>query len=218
MIQWLPLLTYPACALASALVVGVAYRHDELEDAALLRRFIIVLVMGIGLVHTTMQRPSVQLRLHPELRLQADIEADPIYNTLADIVPEYAARFRAVLVIWRDHARQYSQERFAAPAQEIGRIWQSNFDIDIAGTLLDGSMLYGECKWWAEPVGENVLDELIERASRTEFGRGNDRRQFVLYARKGFTAALRKRAAAEGGIALHTPQSMLRSPGKRSSP
>ena len=120
--------------------------------------------------------------------------------------------------ICRDHARQYSQERFAAPAQEIGRIWQSNFDIDIAGTLLDGSMLYGECKWWAKPVGENVLDELIERASRTEFGRGNDRRQFVLYARKGFTAALRKRAAAEGGIALHTPQSMLRSPGKRSSP
>jgi uncharacterized protein len=120
--------------------------------------------------------------------------------------------------ICRDHARQYSQERFAAPAQEIGRIWQSNFDIDIAGTLLDGSMLYGECKWWAKPVGENVLDELIERASRTEFGRGNDRRQFVLYARKGFTAALRKRAAAEGGIALHTPQSMLRPPAKRSSP
>lgn len=112
--------------------------------------------------------------------------------------------------ICRDHARQYSQERLPAPVQEVGRIWRQDYDIDIAGTLLDGSMLYGECKWWSTPVGENVLDELIERASTTEFGRDNDRRQFVLYARKGFTAALRKRAATQPGIVLHTPQSMVR--------
>ena len=71
-------------------------------------------------------------------------------------------------------------------------------------------MLYGECKWWKEVVGENVLDELIERATRTEYDRGNDRRYFVLYAKAGFTAALKKRAATESGIALHTPQTMLR--------
>jgi hypothetical protein len=28
---------------------------------------------------------------------------------------------------------------------------------DIAGKLLDGSMIYGECKWWKDPVGENIL-------------------------------------------------------------
>jgi hypothetical protein len=99
MLQWLPLLTLPACAVASALVVGVIHRHDELEDGALLRQFIVVLVIGIGigLLYTTMQRPSVKLRLHPELRLQADIEADPIYKALADIAPEYAAGFGDVL-------------------------------------------------------------------------------------------------------------------------
>jgi uncharacterized protein len=102
--------------------------------------------------------------------------------------------------ICREHARQYSQERFPAPAQEIGRIWDADYDIDIAGTLLDGSMLYGECKWWKELVGENVLDELIERATRTEYGRGNARRYFVLYAKSGFTAALQKRAATQSGI------------------
>jgi hypothetical protein len=101
MLQWLSLLTFPACAVASALVVGVVHRHDELEDGALLRRFIVVLAIGIGLLYTTMQRPSVQLRLHPELRLQADIEADPIYKTLAHIGPEYAERFRAVLTTER---------------------------------------------------------------------------------------------------------------------
>ena len=112
--------------------------------------------------------------------------------------------------ICREHARQYSQEHFAAPAQEIGRLWQADYDIDVAGRLLDGSMLYGECKWWGDLVGENVLDELVERASRAEYGRGNDKRQFVLYARNGFTPGLRRRAASQTGVVLHTPQTMLR--------
>ncbi len=97
MLQWLSLFTFPACAVAAALIVGVIHRHEEIEDGALLRQFIFVLAVCILLLYTTMQRPSVQLRLHPELRLQADIEADPIYKTLADTGPEYAARFRAVL-------------------------------------------------------------------------------------------------------------------------
>lgn len=112
--------------------------------------------------------------------------------------------------ICRDHARRHSQEKFPAPAQEIGRIWRPDYDIDIAGTLLDGSTLYGECKWWRSPVGENVLDELIQRASGVDYGRRTDHRQFVLYSRSGFTSALRKRAASQPGIVLHTPQTMLR--------
>lgn len=54
--------------------------------------------------------------------------------------------------------------------REVGRIWGADFDIDIAGTLLDGSMIYGESKWWKDPVGENILDQLIERASLTYKG------------------------------------------------
>jgi hypothetical protein len=114
MLQWLSLLTLPACAVASALVVGVIHRHDELQDGALLRQFIVGLVIGIGLLYATIQRPSVQLRLHPELRLQADIEADPIYKTLAHIGPEYAARFRAVLVTERLTSAALPQARLQA--------------------------------------------------------------------------------------------------------
>jgi uncharacterized protein len=117
--------------------------------------------------------------------------------------------------ICREHARRFSQENFAAPAQEVGRIWHADFDIDIAGKLLDGSMIYGECKWWKDPVGENILDQLIERASLTEYGRDNPKRQFILYSRTGFTTALRKRATSQPGIALCTPQSMLRGVAKR---
>jgi hypothetical protein len=57
----------------------------------------------------------------------------------------------------------------------------------------------------------NELDELIERSARTDYGRSNDRRYFVLYAKTGFTPALQRRAATQPWIALHTPQTMLRS-------
>ena len=114
--------------------------------------------------------------------------------------------------ICREHARRFSQEYFSAPAQEISRIWQADYNIDVAGKLLDGSMLYGECKWRTDLVGENILDELIERASRTDYGRDNHKRQFVLYARTGFTTALQRRAATQPGVVLHTPQTMLRTP------
>jgi uncharacterized protein len=111
--------------------------------------------------------------------------------------------------ICREHARQYSQERLPAPAREIGRIWEADYDIDVAGQLLDGSVLYGESRWWKDPVGENVLNELVARSSRTSYGHGNDRRYFVMYSRKGFTSALRRRGKADPSVILHTPRTML---------
>lgn len=111
--------------------------------------------------------------------------------------------------VCRDHARKYSQERLPAPAQEIGQIWNAGYDIDIAGRLLDGSMLYGECKWTRDRIGEGILDTLIERAGLTSYGQGIEARHFALYSRTGFTGTVRKRAAADKRIVLHTPASVL---------
>lgn len=111
--------------------------------------------------------------------------------------------------VCREHSRRHSQERLPAPAQEIGQIWAPNYDIDVAGRLLDGSMLFGECKWSEKEVGEGVLDRLAERADLTSYGRGNDRRHFVLYARTGFTESVRRRAASDPRIILHTPDTIL---------
>jgi uncharacterized protein len=115
--------------------------------------------------------------------------------------------------ICRDHARRYSQERLPAPAQEIGQIWSAGYDIDIAGRLLDGSMLYGECKWTRDRIGEGVLDKLIERAGMTRYGQGIEARHFVLYSRTGFTETVRKRAKLDKRIVLHTPTSVLTASG-----
>ncbi|HZV04733.1 MAG TPA: ATP-binding protein [Gemmataceae bacterium] len=122
--------------------------------------------------------------------------------------------------ICRDHARRHSQERLPAPAQEIGRIWHGDYDLDIAGRLLDGAMLFGECKWSDSEIGEGVLEKLIERSALTSYGRGEERRYFALYAKKGFTEAVRKRSAGDPSIVLHTPDTILgtrRKPSKRPS-
>lgn len=114
MLSWLSLLVFPTCAVMSAVVVGVMHRREELEDSALLREFIIVLIFGVALVYATLQRPSIQLRLHPELQLQADIEADPIYRALAHVGPEHAARFRSLLVSERATAATLPEARLQA--------------------------------------------------------------------------------------------------------
>lgn len=114
MFSLVSLFAFPACAVMSAVIVGLIHRREELQDSALLREFIIVLIIGVALVYATLQRPSIQRRLHPELQLQADIEADPIYKALAHIGPEDAARFRAILMNERATAVTLPEARLQA--------------------------------------------------------------------------------------------------------
>jgi AAA+ ATPase superfamily predicted ATPase len=119
--------------------------------------------------------------------------------------------------ICRNHVRRHAQERLPAPAQVVGQIWAADYDIDIAGRLLDDSMLYGECKWRRGAVCDDVLTALMERADRTAFGRGVQDRHYVLYARTGFSSAVTKRAARDERIVLYTPEDMLGATSPRSA-
>ena len=111
--------------------------------------------------------------------------------------------------ICRGHARRHTQETLPSPAQEIGQIWGADYDIDLAGRLLDGSVLYGECKWRRGVVGADVLGTLVERAGRTEYGRGVEDRHFILHARTGFKAGVHERAKEDRRVVLMTPDKML---------
>ncbi len=111
--------------------------------------------------------------------------------------------------ICRGHVRRHAHELLPAPAQEIGQIWGADYDIDVAGRLLDGSKLYWKCKWRRGAVGEDVVSTLIERAVRTNYGRDVAARHFALYARTGFKAGVRERALEDKRILLYTPDTML---------
>lgn len=111
--------------------------------------------------------------------------------------------------ICRDHARLYLPEVTSIAAKTIGQIWAASYDIDVAGTLLDGSAIYGECKWRRNPSGESVLDRLIACADNTEYGRNASRRHFIIYSKSGFTKTLRRRAKSASYVHLLTPTELL---------
>jgi uncharacterized protein len=134
--------------------------------------------------------------------------ADQVYN---HAIKPHLDEYMGDLFEWicRDHARFYLQKTTSTAARIVGQIWASDFDIDVAGTLLDGSMIYGECKWWRDPVGENVLDHLVECAGKTAYGKGVPKRHYLLYSKSGFTPDLKKRAKADRSICLFTPNNLL---------
>ncbi|WP_135230368.1 ATP-binding protein [Deinococcus fonticola] len=101
--------------------------------------------------------------------------------------------------ICRDYLRLYGQERFGMPAREVGSIWSGDFDVDVVATLLDEQVVYGECKWWKDPVGQNILDHLCEKTQSVKYGKGEP--QYALFARSGFTETIEKEGVHLLGLA-----------------
>jgi hypothetical protein len=59
-------------------------------------------------------------------------------------------------------------------------------------------MLAGECKWSTKPVGTDTLDSLKRKAQNAQREGQWPQIAYMLFARSGFTPALRKVAEAEG--------------------
>lgn len=118
----------------------------------------------------------------------------------------------------RDHLRDHAQERFGVPASEIGRLWGNDFEIDIAGRLLDGSTVFGGCKWENTIVGESIRKRLEERIARTRYAEEAHTRHLVFFSRKGFSDALRKAAEIDAGIQLIDLEELVGTPEPHPAP
>jgi uncharacterized protein len=112
----------------------------------------------------------------------------------------------------RDHLRDHAQERFGVPASEIGRIWGNDFEIDIAGRLLDRSTVYGECKWENATIGESIRKHLEEGIAKSRYAEDARARHLVFFARKGFSDELRKAAEIDRGIQLIGLEELVQTP------
>lgn len=106
--------------------------------------------------------------------------------------------------VFEDVCREYCLElmrhgkiRF----DSIGRWWQRNEEIDIV-TLDEKNreIYFGEVKWSVKPVGVNILEHLIKKATLVKWNTGKRKENFILFSRSGFSDALRKRARKEGII------------------
>jgi Archaea bacterial proteins of unknown function len=104
--------------------------------------------------------------------------------------------------IRREHVRDHAQERLGVPAGEVGRVWGKDFEIDIAGPLLDGAAIFGECKWENTLVGEAVRSALLASIARTSYAADARSRRTLFFSRKGFTQGLRQIAKIDGSVHL----------------
>jgi len=70
---------------------------------------------------------------------------------------------------------------------EVGRWWYGEDKIDIVGLAPnDDRILFAECKWTAEPVGESLAVELRRKAANVRWGPDNRTEQFALFSKNGF--------------------------------
>jgi AAA+ ATPase superfamily predicted ATPase len=81
--------------------------------------------------------------------------------------------------------------------QELGSWWsrRGDVEIDIVGMRQQRYTLVAECKWSRNAVGVATLDGLYER--RAHLGGAAAQARLAIFARAGFTDALRKRADKE---------------------
>ena len=99
--------------------------------------------------------------------------------------------------VCRQYVERYWEEKLKVAPIRVGAHWESDLEIDVLTENVDESHWFGECKWWNAPVGENVLNRLIENAVRVR-DQWKQNPRYVLFSANGFTDALQQRAAKEG--------------------
>ena len=115
---------------------------------------------------------------------------------------------RHIAYVYEDVCRERmwdlnAEERWPFHFSKIGRWWDAHDEIDIAAIDPDGNnLILGECKFWREPVGVNVLRSLEDKASRVEWKKQNRHVWYVLFGASGFTEELEQLAEMRSDLLL----------------
>jgi hypothetical protein len=82
MIEWLPILIFPICALVAVVVIALVQRGAELDDRGLLLSFAVLFSITLLLVFGLLRTQWVQGKLDPTIELAAQLEAHPVIQAL----------------------------------------------------------------------------------------------------------------------------------------
>ena len=87
--------------------------------------------------------------------------------------------------------------------ERVGRWWSGSDEIDVVG-LSSGERraVWGECKFWRDPVGANVLRALEDKATRVSWEKDERTDTFALFSVSGFTDELRGIAEKRDDVML----------------
>lgn len=96
-----------------------------------------------------------------------------------------------------------AEDRWSFNFTKIGRWWDGKNEIDIAAIDPEGkNLILGECKYWQEPVGINVLRDLERKAVEVEWNRDHRNTYYVLFSANGFTDELKELAITRDDVLL----------------
>lgn len=113
-----------------------------------------------------------------------------------------------VSFVYEDICRQKMWNMNAGQAwpfyfSKIGRYWDNDIEIDIAALDSEGkNLILGECKYWKEAVGINVLLNLEEKSKKVMWNIGSRKTWYVLFSINGFTPELKKLAEERNDVML----------------
>lgn len=86
---------------------------------------------------------------------------------------------------------------------KIGRYWDNKTEIDIAALDPDGkNLILGECKYWTDPVGINILKDLEKKSWSVTWEDGRRKTHYVLFSISGFTPELESYVATRPDVKL----------------
>lgn len=96
-----------------------------------------------------------------------------------------------------------AEEKWDFHFSKLGRYWDNQTEIDIAAIDPEGkNLILGECKYWSEPVGINILTALEEKGKTVEWNRQCRNTFYVLFSSGGFTKELEELAKVRKDVLL----------------
>ncbi len=128
--------------------------------------------------------------------------ADLVYKEIiAPNLPHYMGEIFEN--ICRQYISLYWTEKLKVAPKQVGAHWARSIEIDVLTENIDESHSFGECKWWNAPVGENVLNHLVEKTKKVP-DRWNRNPRYLLFSASGFTDALKQRVKEEKVFLIET--------------
>lgn len=126
-------------------------------------------------------------------------------------IQPYFDEYMGEIFEWIAHqfVSHYGSEVLPAPSREVGKIWGADYDVDVAATLLDNTVVMGECKWWDKSVGINVLRDLQDDCLKTSYGKGPSAMHHLLVSKSGFSDELEELSAQSETLHLLSTDELL---------
>lgn len=109
----------------------------------------------------------------------------------------------------REYLASHGDEALPARAREVGGLWGRDYDLDVAATLTNGSVVYGRAFWSAPGDAEEVDEEIARRVDRTRYGFGREGRHRLVFTRAPPAPSLRRHAAREPFFHVVGPQALV---------